>query len=30
VDRPLIEELTRHAYNEVNAKLPKKDRVNPA
>ena len=29
VDRSLIEELTRHAYNEVNAKLPKKDRVNP-
>ena len=27
VDRPLIEELTRHAYNEVNAKLPRKDRV---
>ena len=27
VDRPLIEELTRHAYNEVNAKLPKEDRV---
>ncbi len=29
VDRPLIEELTRHAYNEVNAKLPKKDRGFP-
>lgn len=27
VDRPLMEELLRHAYNEVNAKLPKKDRV---
>ena len=29
VDRPLIEELTRHAYNEVNAKLPRKERVTP-
>lgn len=27
VDRLLMEELLRHAYNEVNAKLPKKDRV---
>lgn len=27
VDRPLMEELLRHSYNEVNAKLPKKDRV---
>ena len=27
VDRQLMEELLRHAYNEVNAKLPKKDRV---
>lgn len=29
VDRSLMEELIRHAYNEVNAGLPKKDRVTP-
>lgn len=27
VDRPLMESLLRHSYNQVNAKLPCKDRV---